>query len=275
VSILAVLPRRSAISRGTAGTGTSEQVLAANVDVVWIVQSVEGTPNLRRTERYLAVAWEGGAIPEIVLTKADLATDLAHAVGEVESVAMGAAVHVVSVYTPESVRALRARLQPGRTVVLLGPSGVGKSTLINALAEDGVSSTGAVRERDGKGRHTTTRRELFRVPGGVLLIDTPGLRELRVWDLADGLAHAFADIGELSAACRFRDCGHDAEPGCAVLAAVTSGTLSEDRLESYRKLRAEAAYVERKSNPRAQASAVAKHKTALRTLKYHPKYRRE
>ncbi|HUG90984.1 MAG TPA: ribosome small subunit-dependent GTPase A [Planctomycetaceae bacterium] len=273
VSILDVLPRRSAISRGAAGTGTAEQVLAANIDVAWIVQGLDTPLNLRRIERYLAVIWESGAVPEIILTKADLAADSANAKCAVESVAMGITIHVVSIEQPDSIQALRSRLRPGRTVALLGPSGAGKSTLINALAGDVVAVPGAVRESDHKGRHTTTGRELFQMPGGALLLDTPGLRELRVWDLAEGLQHAFPEIAELSAACRFRDCQHDVEPGCAVLAAVALGTLDADRLASFQKLRAEAAYAERRSDPRARASAVSRHKTALKTLKYHPKYR--
>jgi len=275
VSILDVLPRRSAISRGAAGSGTTEHVLASNIDVAWIVHGLDAPLNLRRIERYLAVVWESGATPEVVLTKADLAPDAARARSDVESVAMGIAVHVVSVAQPEGLRRLRGNLSAGRTVALLGPSGAGKSTLINALAEETLLATAAVRERDRKGRHTTTHRELFQLPGGALLLDTPGLRELRVWDLADGLRQAFPDIEELAATCRFRDCQHDVEPGCAVLAAVAGGTLAPERLASFRKLRAEAAYAERKSDPEARARAVAEHKTALKTLKYHPKYRRQ
>ena len=191
----------------------------------------------------------------------------------VESVAVGITIYVVSVHQPDSVQALRGGLRPGRTVALLGPSGAGKSTLINALAGDDVAIAGEVRESDHKGRHTTTGRELFQMPGGALLLDTPGLRELRVWDLGEGLGHAFPEIGELSAACRFRDCQHDVEPGCAVLAAVEQGTLDADRLASFQKLRAEAAYAERKSDPLARASAVSRHKTALKTMKYHSKRR--
>jgi ribosome biogenesis GTPase len=275
VSIVAVLPRRSAIVRGVAGTGTTEQVLAANIDVVWIVQGLDTPPNLRRIERYLAVGWESGAIPEIVLTKADLAADVAGVGSKVESIAMGVAVHVVSVQQPESIRALRSSLEARRTIALLGPSGAGKSTLINALAEEALAATGTVRESDRKGRHTTTRRELFQLPCGALLLDTPGLRELRVWGLADGLLQAFPDIDELAERCRFRDCQHDVEPSCAVVAAVASGVLDANRLQSFRKLRAEAAYAERRADPLARASAVAKHKTALKTMKYHPKYRRQ
>jgi ribosome biogenesis GTPase / thiamine phosphate phosphatase len=275
VSIRVVLPRRSSISRGAAGSGATEQVLAANIDVVWIVQSLDIAPNLRRLERYLAVAWESGAIPEVVLTKADLAADGVGIAREVEAAAIGVRVHVVSVHQPKSVRALRNGLEAARTVVLLGPSGAGKSTLINALADEVLSETNAVREKDRKGRHTTTGRGLFQITGGALLLDTPGLRELRVWDVSEGLAQAFPDLRELAESCRFRDCRHEAEPGCAVRAAVESGTLAAERLASYQKLCAEAAHAERKVDPLARAAAVARHKTALKTLKYHPKYRND
>lgn len=274
VSIVTVLPRDTAISRGVAGSGAAEHVLAANVDTVWIVHGLDAPLNPRRLERYLAVAWESGAVPEIVLTKADLGEE-GPAVTEVGAVALGVRVHVVSVERPETIRGLQASLRAGRTVALLGPSGAGKSTLVNALAGTQLAETGAVRDRDRKGRHTTAQRELFQVPGGFLLLDTPGLRELRVWELADGLEHAFPDIEALAAGCRFRDCRHEVEPGCAVMAAVEGGGLAPDRLEGFRKLRAEAAYAERRADVLARTEAVARHKTALKTLKYHPKYRRE
>lgn len=299
VSLRAVLPRRSAIARGAAGGG-SEQVLAANVDVVWIVHGLDSPVNARRLERYLAVAWESGAVPEVVLTKADLASprcgaaiaadsaseaddavaaDRAshadEAIAAVESIAIGVRVHRVSVMDARSIDALRAGLRPGQTVVLLGPSGAGKSTLINALADAALAITGEVRARDRKGRHTTTRRDLFRIPGGALLLDTPGLREIRIPDIDEGLEHTFPEIEELAKGCRFRDCRHEAEPGCAVLAAVEAGALDPARLASYRKLRAEAAAAQRRTDPLARAAAVADFKTAMKTLKRdHPKYRR-
>jgi ribosome biogenesis GTPase / thiamine phosphate phosphatase len=273
-SIVGVLPRRSAISRGAAGDGTTEQVLAANVDVVWIVQGLDKPINLRSIERYLAIAWESGAIPEIVLTKADLTGDAENPVDDLGQTGIGVDVHLVSIEQPDSIRDLRTKLKAGRTVALLGPSGAGKSTLINALAETSVAATGPVRAADRKGRHTTTRRELFQLPGGALLLDTPGLRELRVWDLGEGLQHAFPEIDDLSAACHYRDCRHESEPGCAVLAAAESGDLDPHRLASFRKLAAEAAYVQRTVDPEARALAVSRHKTAMKTLKYHPKYER-
>jgi len=272
-SILHVLSRRSRISRGIAGAGQAEQVLAANVDKVWIVHGLDTPLNLRRVERYIAVVWDSGASPEIILTKTDLASGLDSQVSSLQGVAIGIPIRGVSVHDEESIRSLRETLESGSTVCLLGPSGVGKSTLVNALSGSEVSRTGEVRQRDGRGRHTTTRRELFQIPGGACLLDTPGLRELRVWLLEDGLTGAFPDIEEYAERCRFRDCRHEAEPGCAVLAAVGAGTLDPARLGSFRKLQAEAAYEQRKNDPRARAAAVADHKTALKTVKYHPKYR--
>ena len=272
-SILAVLPRRSRISRGAAGTGKSEQVLAANVDKVWIVHGLDLELNPRRLERYLAVVWDSGASPEVILTKADLADELEAWVSQAEAVSGGVPVRVVSAVDGESVHTLRGTLSQGSTVSLLGPSGVGKSTLVNLLSEATVAATGEVRSSDRKGRHVTTRRELHMIPGGALLLDTPGMRELRVWILEEGLDHAFPDIEELSHGCRFRDCRHEGEPGCAVLEALESGRLDPDRLNSFMKLRAEAAYEMRKTDPRARAAAVSEWKTAMKTLKHHPKYK--
>jgi ribosome biogenesis GTPase / thiamine phosphate phosphatase len=266
-----VLPRRSVFSRGSAHDGRFEQALAANVDEVWIVHGLDAPLNPRRLERYLALAWESGARPAVVLTKADLASDLDAVLTQVERLAVGVPVRAVSSGDPESLGALRAGLGPGRTVVLLGPSGVGKSTLLNALAEAPLSATGDVRARDRKGRHTTTRRSLYRLAGGGLVIDTPGIRALRVWGLEEGLERAYPEIDELAASCRFRDCRHETEPGCAVLAAVGVGVVDPGRLAGFRKLQAEAAYEARRSDPRARKAVVAKHKTALKTLEHHMK----
>ena len=273
-SIVAVLPRRSAVRRGSAGEPQGQQVLAANVDRLWIVQSLETPPNLRSLERYLAVAWESGASPEIVLAKSDLAQDLDAATASVRDVAFGTPGWVVSVEDQAAMDGLRERLTRGQTVARLGPSGAGKSTLINQLADSEIARTGEVRSGDRKGRHTTTCRQLFPIHDGALLLDTPGMRELKVLDLDEGLGHTFPEIEELSANCRFRDCSHSSEPGCAVLAAVDEGRLDPDRLASYRKLESEAAYERRRVDPQARAEYVAEWKTAMRTLKYHPKYRR-
>jgi ribosome biogenesis GTPase len=261
------------VRRGSAGDSKSEQVLAANVDRLWIVQALDRPPNLRSLERYLAVAWESGASPEIVLSKADLAEDLEASIEAVTAIAFGIPVWAVSVGDPAAIGTLQDSLTRGRTVALLGPSGAGKSTLINQLAHSEVARTGEVRAGDRKGRHTTTHRELFPIQNGALLLDTPGMRELRVLDLQEGLGHAFPEIEELAGDCRFRDCSHSSEPGCAVLLAANEGRLAGDRLASYRKLEAEAAYERRRADPQARAEHVTEHKTAMRTLKYHHKYR--
>jgi ribosome biogenesis GTPase len=272
-SILSVFRRRSRISRGVAGTGREEQILAANVDKVWIVHGLDSSVNLRRMERYIAVVWDSGASPEIILTKTDVAADPGSEVSRLSGAAPGVPIRTVSSVDSQSVQRLRETLKPGSTVCLLGPSGVGKSTLVNVLSGQEVAPTGEVRERDGKGRHTTTRRSLFRIPGGACLLDTPGIRELRIWAVGDGLVGAFPDIEEYAEGCRFRDCRHETEPGCAVLAAVEAGTLDPARLGSFRKLQAEAAYEERKRDPRARAEALRDRKSAMKTVKYHPKYK--
>lgn len=272
-SIHSLFTRRTRISRGMAGTGMAEQVLAANIDSIWIVHGLDMPVNQRRLERYLAVAWESGALPEIILTKADMTDDADAVSANLMGVAAGVDVHTISALDSTGIEHLRERLAPGVTICLLGPSGVGKSTLVNALAGTELAKTAVVREGDRKGRHTTTRRELFRIPGGACLLDTPGIRELRIWLVDKGLNQAFPDIEELAADCRFRDCRHENEPGCAVLGAVAAGSLSEERLMSFRKLQAEAAYEQRKSDPRARAAAVSEYKSTMKSMKHHPKYR--
>jgi ribosome biogenesis GTPase len=250
-------------------------VLAANVDRLWIVHGLDVPANLRRLERYLAVGWESGASPELVLTKSDLASQREESVAAVREIAFGVPLWVVSKSDHGALGSLRDSLESGSTVALMGPSGVGKSTLINLLAQSDVAQTGEVRAGDRKGRHTTTSREVIRIHNDALLLDTPGLRELRVLTLDEGLGRAFPEIEDLAGKCRFRDCSHQTEPGCAVLLAVEEGTLAADRLASFRKLEAAAEYERRKSDPRAMAEAVAEYKTAMKTLKYHPKHQRD
>ncbi len=237
--IHAVLPRRSALVRRAPGDRRSPtQTLAANVDTVFIVTSLNADLNLRRLERYLSVAWDSGATPVVVLSKADLSTDPIGSRVAAEAVAGGVDVVPVSVVTGEGLDAVRSHLVPGRTVVFVGSSGVGQSTLVNALAGAPLLATAAIREDDARGRHTTTRRQLLRLSDG-LVIDTPGLRELGVID-EDGVATAFHDVESIAAECRFGDCSHDSEPGCAVRAAIRDGRLPPARLEAFRKLQREA-----------------------------------
>jgi ribosome biogenesis GTPase len=242
-----LLPRRSAFVRKAIGGGA--QVVAANVDVAFLVASLNADLNPRRIERYLATAWESGASPVVVLTKADLCDDPEAHKASVEAVALGVPVHVVSAVTGQGLADLSASFAPGQTAALLGSSGVGKSSLVNALAGATLMATQAIREQDARGRHTTTHRELVLLPGGRLLLDTPGMRELGLWDAQAGVATTFADIEALFMECRFRDCAHGAEPGCAVRAALMDGALDAGRWRSYAKLQREAARLARRDNP--------------------------
>ncbi len=231
----AVLDRTSAFTRGDSGTTSAGQVLAANLDSVFIVHPATDA-NLRRIERELALTWESGAIPVVVLSKADLAEDLDAVRAAVEAVALGVDVHVTSAQTGDGVASLVSYASDGRTIALIGPSGVGKSTLTNAMLGEERQATTDVRLSDGKGRHTTVSRELIVLPTGGVLVDTPGLRAVAMVEAEDGIAATFPDIEALAEGCRFADCSHEGEPGCAVLAAVESGELSGSRLESYHKL---------------------------------------
>lgn len=237
-TVTAVLPRRSAFVRGASidGVARGAQVLAANIDTVFIVHALTGPPNLRRLERELVLAYDSGATPVVVLTKTDLVVDPAEAVAEFAGIAPGVDVIVTSAVTGDGIDSLRAYASGNRTVALIGASGVGKSTLVNLLVGDEVQATAAVREGDQRGRHTTTARELVLLPGGGVLVDTPGLRAVSLWDADEGFAQAFADIEALAARCRFRDCAHVSEPGCAVRAAVERGELDDGRLENYLRL---------------------------------------
>jgi ribosome biogenesis GTPase len=267
---VALLPRTSAFVRTVAGRTSAAQVVAANLDVVLVVDALTGETRLRRVERYLAVAWSSGATPVVVLTKADLCEDVGAVVGQVGEDALGVDVLAVSSVTGEGLDAVRALLPPGRTGALVGPSGVGKSSLVNALLGGEIAETGGIRDSDGRGRHTTTARELHRLPGGGLLVDTPGMRELSLYDDADGVDTAYADVALLAGDCRFRDCAHRGEPGCAVAAAIDDGGLDPARYTAWRKLQAEAHRQLLRVDARARAAEKARLRSFHRAVRDQP-----
>lgn len=264
-----VLPRKSKFSRQAAGDRTAEQVAAANVDTLFLVMALNQDFNLRRLERYMVLAWESGASPVVVLTKADLCPEWQERLLEAEAIAMGVPVHAVSVFADEGLAALDAYLAPGRTVALLGSSGVGKSSLINHWLGEERQAIRSVREGDDRGRHTTTHRELFVSPAGALVIDTPGMRELQLWEAEGGVEAAFEDVRAWADSCRFRDCGHQAEPGCAIRMALETGELSVERWQSYEKVRREAAYQARKGDLQAELKEKQRWKAIHKQLKQH------
>ncbi|RBY92032.1 ribosome small subunit-dependent GTPase A [Blastococcus sp. TBT05-19] len=263
------LPRRSAFTRTAAGRTSAAQVVAANVDVVLVVDALIGEARVRRIERYLAVAWSSGAAPAVVLTKADLCDDVTAAVEQVTEDAIGVPVLPVSSVTAEGLDAVRELFGPGRTAAMVGPSGVGKSSLANALAGRPVAGTRGIRE-DGRGRHTTTARELHLLPGGGLLVDTPGMRELGLHDDADGVAQAYADVEGFAAECRYRDCEHRTEPGCAVAAAIDDGLLDPARITAWRKLQGEARHQLLRVDARARAEERKRLRALHRTMRERP-----
>jgi ribosome biogenesis GTPase len=265
-AIHAVLPRRSAFLRKVNLGASEAQVLAANIDTVFVVSGLDADFSPRRIERYLTLAWESGATPALILTKADLCDDPLAMLLEAEQVAMGVSVHLVSNVTGEGVDELGQHLAPARTIALLGSSGVGKSSLANRLLGVEVQATKSLAE-DGTGRHTTTARELFRLPGGALLVDTPGLREVQLWDADEGIDQAFADVDELAADCRFNDCAHTREPGCAVQQAIEEGQLPRERLQSYRALQRELARLARKQDARLRSEERKKRVAFAKSLR--------
>jgi ribosome biogenesis GTPase len=261
-----VLPRRTLLARGASSGTSTAQPLAANVDVVLICAGLTGPPPVRRIERLLTLSWESGATPVVVLTKADLCDDLEAAVRAVLPHAPGADVVAVSAATGD-VDALRPYVTDGVTLVLLGSSGAGKSTLVNALAGTEVMSTGEIREVDGKGRHTTSHRELIVLPNRAVIVDTPGLRGVALYAAEDGLSRAFAELEELASGCRFADCGHVGEPGCAITASIEAGDLPQARLDSWRKLQRELAHQARRTDVRLRTEERNRYKRMTKEMR--------
>jgi ribosome biogenesis GTPase / thiamine phosphate phosphatase len=267
-TIHAIVPRRSSFGRMDVGGRTERQVVAANIDTVFLVGGLDADYNPRRMERYLAAAWDSGAVPVIVLNKADMAANVDMRIEEMSMLSPGVAVHAVSAHTGAGIDELRRYAVAGQTVSLLGSSGVGKSSIINRLLGEERLETNAVRESDGRGRHTTTSRELLVLPGGGAVIDTPGMRELEAWHSEETVAGAFEDVESLACACRYADCSHNGEPGCAVQEAIESGVLSVKRYRNYLHLKAEQGRQDRRRRERERRGERARYRRVAQRIEH-------
>jgi len=271
-TIHAVLPRSSAFTRKAAGERVQEQVIAANIDTAIIVMGLDGDYNLKRLERYLTLAWGSGAVPLVVLNKSDLCEDPDGRRLEVEAAAIGVTVLLTAAEPGQGLGELHTRLAPGTTAALLGSSGVGKSTILNRLLGERHMDTAAVREDDSRGRHTTTHRELVVLPSGAMVIDNPGLREVGLWGDEEALEGSFPDVEELARSCRFSDCRHDGEPGCAVRRAVADGSLAPERFESWRKLQRELRFLARRADESLRRAQLQRSKSLA---KFQKRFRKD
>lgn len=267
-----VLPRKSKFSRKTVGSKTTEQIVAANVDTVFLVSGLDADFNPRRIERYLILAWESGANPVIILNKADLCNSLAECLAEIETVALGVPIIVLSATNCQGLDALKPYLQQSQTVALLGSSGVGKSTITNQLTGVSVQAVQPVRKGDSRGKHTTTKRELIILPTGGLIIDTPGMKEIQIWAGEEGLQETFADIETLAQECRFRNCQHNHEPGCAVQQALAEEKLDYSRFLNYQKLQKELSYLVRQQDKKSQLAEKEHWKKIHKAMRHHRKH---
>lgn len=273
-TIHTLLPRKTKFSRKIAGTTTEEQIVAANIDLVFLVTALNQDFNLRRLERYLILAWESGARPIILLSKADLCDDVEEKLQQVESIAFGVPIHVISSYTGQGMNELVTYLGPGVTVALLGSSGVGKSSLINALYGREIQRVNDIRQGDDRGKHTTTHRELIMLEQGGVLIDTPGMREIQLWESSQGFSESFQDVEQLAEACHFTDCQHKSEPQCAVRQAIEEGLLAEERFISYQKMQRELAHLEKRNNLKARLENKKNIKRINQAIKQKKKMRK-